>query len=191
MHDRILRAARSRFERRGVAGTKIDEICAAADVAQKTFFNHFPTKQDLVREIASALLDELVAILEETRRTAASTPQRLERLFARIAAETEAAGPMRRELMVDVIRLVHDERAEAEPSRRLHASFGALIRDGIRAGDVTRAHPLPVLTDAVVGVFYAIMLNWLGIDGYPMRARAIGVARLLGDVLGADRTARS
>jgi AcrR family transcriptional regulator len=187
VHDRLLQAAVDRFERQGVEGTTIDEICAVADVAQKTFFNHFPTKQHLIREIASAFLNDLLAILEETRRTPGTTRERLERFFTRIAAQTEAAGPMRRELVMEVIRLIHDDRAEAEQTRRLHASFGALIRDGVRAGDVTRTHSVPVLTEILMGTFYALMLNWLGIDGYPMRARATGVARFFAEALGIDK----
>lgn len=190
VHERILHAAVDLFERHGVDGTKIDAICALADVAQKTFFNHFPTKQHLVREIAATFLHELLEILESTRRVPATTQVRLERFFIRIAAEIEAAGPMRRELVMDVIRLVHDDRAEAEQSRQLHASFGALIRDGVRAGDVTRAHSIPVLTEVVVGAFYALMLNWLGVEGYPIRARANGVARFLGDALASENTKR-
>ena len=185
VHDRILEAAVDRFEHQGVEATKVDDICAVADVAQKTFFNHFPTKQHLIREIAATWLRELLAILEEIRRTPGSTRQRLDRFFAHIAADNEAASPMRRELLMEVIRLVHDDRAEAEPSRRLHASFGALLRAGVRAGDVTRAHPIAALTEVVVGSFYAIMLNWVGVDGYPIRARATAVARFLGDALGA------
>jgi AcrR family transcriptional regulator len=184
VHDRILNAAVQRFERQGVEDTTVDDICAAADVAQKTFFNHFATRQDLVREIASVFLAELLAIVEETRRTPGPTVERLGRLFARIAADAEAAGPLRRQLVMEVIRLVHDDHADAEHNRRLHDAFGALIRDGIRAGDVTRAHSVPVLTDMVVGAFYVLMLNWLGAEGYPMRARAIGAVRALGDVLG-------
>ena len=189
VHERILDAAVQRFERQGVEDTTVDEICAAADVAQKTFFNHFATRQDLVREIASLLLVELLAIVEETRHTPGPTVERLERLFARIAADTEAAGPLRRQLVLEVIRLVHDDHADAEHNRRLHDAFGVLIRDGVRAGDVTRAHSVPVLTDMVVGTFYVLMLNWLGMEGYPMRTRAVGVARALGDVLAVRRRA--
>jgi AcrR family transcriptional regulator len=185
VHDRILEAAVDRFEHQGVEATKIDDICAVADVAQKTFFNHFPTKQHLIREIAATWLRELLTIVEEIRRTPGTTRERLDRFFAHIAADNEAASPMRRELLMEVIRLVHDDRAEAEPSRRLHASFGTLLREGVRAGDVTRAHPVAALTEVVVGSFYALMLNWVGIDGYPIRARATAVARFLGDALAA------
>lgn len=187
VHDRIVHAAMQRFEQQGVARTKIDEICAAADVAQKTFFNHFPTKQHLVREIAASFLHELLAILEETRRAPGTTAQRLERFFTCIAAETTAAGPMRREMVMEVIRLVHHDRTDVEQSRRLHAAVGALLRDGVRAGDVTRMHPLPVLTEVVVGAFYTLMLNWLGIDAYPIRGRAAAMARFLADAVAAGR----
>ncbi|HVO27903.1 MAG TPA: TetR/AcrR family transcriptional regulator [Candidatus Margulisiibacteriota bacterium] len=186
VHDRILHAAVERFEQQGVARTKIDEICSLADVAQKTFFNHFPSKQHLVGEIAANFLHELLAILEETRRMPGTTAQRLERFFTRTAAETEAAGPMRRELVMEVIRLVHHDRTDVQQSRRLHAAFGALVRDGVRAGDVTRAHPLPVLTEAVVGAFYTLMLNWLRVDHYPIRTRAAAMARFFAGALGAS-----
>jgi len=188
VHERILRAAVERFDSHGVEATRIDDICAAADVAQKTFFNHFPTRQHLVREIAVAFLDELVATLEETRRETGTTAQRLERFFTRVAAEAATARPMRRTLVMEVIRLVHDDRLEAEQGRRLHASFGALIRDGVRAGDVSRTHSVAVLTEIVVGAYYSLMLGWLGTDRYPIRARAIGIARLLRDALAAGRS---
>jgi AcrR family transcriptional regulator len=187
VHERILGAAVDCFERQGVEATKVDDICAVADVAQKTFFNHFPTKQHLIREIAATFLHELLAILDETRRTPGTTGDRLGRFFARIAADIEAASPMRRGLVLEVIRLVHDDRAEAEQSRQLRTSFGALLRDGVRAGDVTRAHPLPVLTQVVMGAFYALMLDWVSSENFPMRARATGVARFLADALAAER----
>jgi TetR/AcrR family transcriptional regulator, regulator of autoinduction and epiphytic fitness len=200
VHERILEAAVDRFERQGVEATKVDDICAVADVAQKTFFNHFPTKQHLIREIASTFLHELLAILEETRRTTGTTGERLGRFFTRIADDIDAASPMRRELVaaspmrrelvMEVIRLVHGDRAEARQSRPLRASFGVLLRDGVRAGDVTRAHPLPVLTQIVMGAFYALMLDWVSIDGFPMRARATGVARFLATALAAERRGR-
>jgi AcrR family transcriptional regulator len=183
VHERIIEAAVALFDVRGVEGTKVDDICAAADVAQKTFFNHFPSKQHLVGEIASAFLDQALALLDEARRQGRTTRERLERFFLRVADESLAAGPMHRQLVMHVIRLLQERRADHEQSRRLHASVAALVRDGIRAGDVTRAHPPAVLTEMVVGAFYAVMLNWLGVDGYPLRARALGAARFLGDAL--------
>lgn len=41
-------AALDLFERRGVAGTTVDDIAEAAGVSPRTFFRYFPTKEDAV-----------------------------------------------------------------------------------------------------------------------------------------------
>ena len=52
VRGRILKAAGDLFTQHGFQATKVAEICEQADIAQKTFFNHFPSKQHLLREIA-------------------------------------------------------------------------------------------------------------------------------------------
>ncbi len=183
VHDRILAAAMERFAARGVHGVTVDEICRTADIAQKTFFNHFQTKQHLLREIAEGLLERLLAILEAARSDGGTTAQRIERFFALVASAVEQGGPMQRTVVMEVVRLVHDDRANVEKSRQLYAAFGAILREGVRAGDTTTAYPVPVLSEIVVGTFTTLMLNWLGIEGYPFRARATAMARFLGDAL--------
>jgi AcrR family transcriptional regulator len=187
VHDRILNAAMERFAAHGVESVKVDEICHAADIAQKTFFNHFPTKQHLLREIAEGFLDALLAVLEQARREGGTTAQQLERFFALVATEVERSGPMRRTFVMEVVRLVHDDPRNLEKSRRLYHAFGALLRDGVRKGDTTTAYPVPVLSEIVVGTFNTLMLNWLGIEKYPFRARASAMARFLADSLRARK----
>jgi AcrR family transcriptional regulator len=187
VHDRIVAAARERFAAHGVEAVKVDEICQTADIAQKTFFNHFPTKQHLVREIAEGFLRDLRALLDAARREGGTTAQQLQRFFALVATEVERGGPMQRAFVMEVVRVVHAGAGDAEKSRQLYEAFGALLRDGVRAGDVTTAYPVPVLSEVIVGTFVALMLNWLGIEGYPFRARATAMAGFLGDALRARK----
>jgi AcrR family transcriptional regulator len=187
VHDRIVNAAMERFTAQGVESVKVDEICHAADIAQKTFFNHFPTKQHLLREIAEGFLQALQALLATARSEGGTTAQQLERFFALVATEVERGGPMHRTFVMEVIRLVHDTPPNVEQSRRLHDAFGALLRDGVRRGDTTKAYPVPVLSEVVVGTFITLMLNWLGIEGYPFRARATAMAHFLADALRARK----
>ncbi len=187
VHDRILNAAMEQFTAHGVEAVKVDEICHAADIAQKTFFNHFPTKQHLLREIAEGFLQALQALLETARSEGGTTAQQLERFFSLVATEVERGGPMHRNFVMEVIRLVHDTPPNVEQSRRLHDTFSALLRDGVRRGDTTTAYPVPVLSEVVVGTFITLMLNWLGIERYPFRARATAMARFLADALRARK----
>src|SRR5262245_63916707 len=77
VHDRIVASATELFAAHGVDAVKVDEICHAADIAQKTFFNHFPTKQHLMREIAQGFLQDLRSILEAARREGGATARQL------------------------------------------------------------------------------------------------------------------
>jgi len=49
VREKILAAAFDLFLGQGVAATTIEEICERADVANRTFFNHFATRQDMIR----------------------------------------------------------------------------------------------------------------------------------------------
>ena len=54
LRGRILEAARELFAEQGFGETRVADVCERADIAQKTFFNYFPSKLDLLREIAQA-----------------------------------------------------------------------------------------------------------------------------------------
>jgi len=180
IRGRLLQAARDLFEEKGFGATTVGEICARADFAEKTFFNHFPTKHDIVREIAQAFLDDLGALVEEARKRPGSTGERLAHLFARAGDEVLRAGPRHKELLVEVVRVAQVDGSGPEQSRRLHAAFGALLADGAALGELTNRHDVAFLTEMVVGVFIAILLQWQSVEGYPVREHLGEAARFLG-----------
>ena len=189
MRQRILAAAVALFDEQGFEATKVADICERADVANKTFFNHFPTKSDLLRAIAQTALDEFLVEIEEARKAPGGTRERLRALFEQIADNALAAGPMHRELLAEIIHVAHESGTEGEQARRLHQAFRALVRDGRSAGDVATTHSLEIQTDMLIGAFYALMLNWANLDEYPLRRQALAAARFLADALtGAPRT---
>jgi len=180
IRGRLLDAARSLFDQKGFGATTVDEICERADVAQKTFFNHFPTKQHVVREIAETFLDEVGIFVEDARKQRGSTAERLAQLFRRAGEEAVRAGPRHKELVVEVARLVQVDGSGPEKTRRLHAAFRALLEDGAAAGELTGEHDVAFLNEMVVGAFIAILLNWQSVEGYPVREHLEEAARFLG-----------
>ena len=91
MRNRILEAAFELFDTKGVEATKVTEICDRADVAHKTFFNHFPTKQHVLREIALGGLGRLLEDIEDARKQPGSTRERIRHFFTRLADNAEEA----------------------------------------------------------------------------------------------------
>jgi AcrR family transcriptional regulator len=185
VHARLLEAAAALFDAQGVAPTTVAEICARADVADKTFFNHFGSKQDLLRELAERSLGELLGHIEEARKAGATTRARLDAFFGRIAADLAEAGPMHRELVTEIIHVAHEARLESAQARALHEAFRALVDDGRAAGTVARGHDPATCTEMLLGAFYALIFNWAHLPGYPLGRRARSAARFLGDAFAA------
>ena len=183
VRSRILDAAFELFEQRGFAATRVVEICELADVAHKTFFNHFATKQELLRAVAGAGLEQLLSDIEDARKQPGSTRERLAVLFERISDNSEKAGPMHRELLTEMVHVAHETGTESEQAEKLHEAFGAIVRDGRASGDISCDHGEQTQTELVLGSFYALMFDWAHLEGYPLRRQARSMAKLLGDAL--------
>ncbi len=177
VHDRILRAAVELFEKQGPRETKIDHICERADVAQKTFFNHFATKQHLVSELASSFMDTLFVTIDELGSEAESAGDRLRLFFRRVADRCDEAGPMHRELILEVIRVAYLHHDDAEQARVLHDAFRKFLEDN--RSELRPGYDIEVLTEMVVGAYYVLMLNWVSLDNYPLHERAAAAGEFL------------
>ena len=185
LRGRILEAATALFSEHGFAAAKVADICERADVAQKTFFNYFASKQDLLREIAAYALDELLVEVETARKAEHTTAARLARFFAQTAARIEQGGAMHRELVTELVHTVHSLPEKSEHARRLHAAFGEIVREGLAAGELTRRHAPETLTQMILGAYYVLIFDYANLDGHPIRAHADAAARLLADALAA------
>jgi len=183
VRHRIVDAAIALFDERGFEATKVADICERADVVNKTFFNHFPTKQHLLREIAESQLAALFADIANVRERHAKTRERIVAFFERIANNIDAAGPMRRELVTEMIHVTESSGNGSMQSRRLQEAVSAIIRDGRVKGDVISAESVATQTDLVLGTFYALMFGWAHASDFPLRRRALAAARLLGNAL--------
>jgi AcrR family transcriptional regulator len=176
VHDRIVEAAVALFERQGFDSTTALEIAEAADVAEKTFYNHFPTKQHLIQELAHESLDRLMEMLRDARHGGGPAQERLLRFFASAADEAESGSrPLARELILEWIRVSQVDGAE---DRQLHDAFAGLF-DAPGAG----AREREFLADIAVATYTGILINWVSRSDYPLRERLLAAARLLGDAL--------
>lgn len=95
--ERILDAAHAVVMRRGFAATSIDAIQEAAEISRGTFFYHFPSKDDLARELLFRYAEFDRAITEEFMERAgklASDPLQQVLVFVGLHAEMfEEMGP--------------------------------------------------------------------------------------------------
>jgi AcrR family transcriptional regulator len=184
LRDRILETARGLFAEQGFQETRVADVCERADIAQKTFFNHFPTKLDLLREIAHAGIEQLMLEIEEIRKAEIGTPERIVRFFETVAGHMSDEGPKNRELLVELVHLISGDADErSDQVRRLHEGFRGIVDDGLALGDVTRRHDPQDLTEMILGAYYVLIFNYANLDDFPVRKRAGAAARILADTL--------
>ena len=170
------------FESQGYEATTVTEIARRADIAYGTFFNHFPSKLHLLREISDLALRDLFENVEEVRKQPGSVAERLIALFVSSAERAEDRGPQMRELTGAMMALAFPETA-GHDDRRIRLAFRRILEDGRATGEVGPGVDLDTLSEVVVGTWYSIFLSWVHCDGYPLSERASRVARFLADTL--------
>ncbi len=181
VRSRIVEAAGDLFRSQGYSATRITEICDRADVAEKTFFNHFPTKQDVLGNLATKAVEELLMTIESARKEGRTTAERIAVFFGAVAQTMATAGPPQKELVSAIVQVVHASGETSDDSRKLHEAFGALVADGLAAGDVTTRHAPETLTEMIIGAYYVLTFNFVNLEGFAVRQQAEAVARFLAD----------
>jgi AcrR family transcriptional regulator len=189
VRERILEAAVWLCETQGYEATTVTEIARRADIAYGTFFNHFPSKLELLRAISDRALQDLFENVEEVRKQPGSFDDHLIALFESSAQRAEAKGPQMRELTGAMMALAFPETAGSE-NRRIRLAFRGILEDGLAAGEIAEAADLDTLTEVVVGTWYSMFLSWVHFDAYPLRERASRAARFLARALAAAGACR-
>jgi AcrR family transcriptional regulator len=98
--EQIVNAAFKLFGERGFAATTVADIAAAADIAPRTFFAYFPSKEEVVFYDFDGLFESLKATIEGR-------------------PEGESAVDALREWVAQVLPTEHEETPEAELRKRM------------------------------------------------------------------------
>jgi AcrR family transcriptional regulator len=124
--ETIVEAALRLFEERGFDGTTIADIAEAADIAPRTFFSYFPSKEDVVFWDFEDQLDDFGATLRG-RPADQTTFAAIREWFAAMVdrPELETDRHQRRR------RVVAESEALADHERRLFGRFEALIAEAV------------------------------------------------------------
>lgn len=151
---RLVDAGRTLIAEKGVAGLRIQEITEQADVALGSFYNYFPTKEDLVEAVVTESLAALGAatVIDDANQDPAVTASKAIRRVVRLAfddpefaslvvnlshAEILFAGafhPFARQVVERGVKLKRFETPDIEASVNLIVGGSLLLIRAILAG---------------------------------------------------------
>ena len=127
----------------------------AADVANRTFFNHFPTRQDMMRALAESRLLNLHDVIVD--RSSEPVPARLVGLFDDIATVLVKSSDTYREVIAEMLA---SSGYGIQRGFALHDTFLELVKEGVARGEVGVKHDAQTLADIIVGALTGGIVNW-------------------------------
>lgn len=178
----ILAAAMQVFTKHGIDKTRVEDILVAANIARRTFYKYFASKEDVLAALYEVSTAELVRSIEEARRRESGSPLAgihrgidsyldfhesvpgLRELIEQGLRSSSQLAPRRRWLRDELVRIMDDAVRELD-GRRLdplvyYALLSALeglslqvLDDGAKRGDLERARKvIHALLDQTLGV---------------------------------------
>lgn len=180
VRGRINEAALALFADKGVESTTVEEICESAEVARKTFYNYYSSKQDLIRELSDSMLyDETSNVIEMALEKFDSTGERVAYIFGVIVDNLQRYAELERCLVHQALLDLSSENSQiGKRLGELNAAFGELVNDGVRLGDVSDQYNVAFIGEMIVGLINAVIINWVHDPSYPVIERIEEVKRL-------------
>jgi AcrR family transcriptional regulator len=180
INERIKDAGIQLFTEQGYEPTTIEQICERANVARRTFYKHFLSKQHLAYALSESWMYEQTARAIEN--ACAHSENAIERVRYYIASSAENLRnyeALERMMIQHAMQDVSfDDRAVY---RWTHQSklLKPLIALGQERGEVTTAHDAEFLGKMVAGGLNTVVVSWIYEEGYPVAEQLHGLADFL------------
>jgi AcrR family transcriptional regulator len=183
LHQRIFVTARGLFLAQGLEATTVEQIAEAADVVPATFFNHFPSKEAVIREMAKDVFARFAGLLEEQRKRPVSTQERLLGFAARGARVVQSTPELTRRVLLEVLRTTAPPGETESQLAGVEHQLAELIREGQERGDVRSDREAALLAEIVLSVVHGTISRWINDSDYPLRRRMGEAASFIGEAL--------
>jgi AcrR family transcriptional regulator len=163
----VYEAALHVFRREGVAAARIDDITARAGVSRGTFYFHFPTREDVLRELLAESQRDLAAHLGALPAVA-----RLDEVLRTTARSTAARWRDEPELLAAVGAVAMEGvRGNLDHLGTEHPALAALlprVRTAAERGEVDARMPPELVSALFLVDLFAALLLWSGNPSLPL-----------------------
>ena len=168
--DKITKSALKLFAKQGMADTSIAAIIQEADIAHKTFFNHFPTRDHLLQHIVSSHTAYAYSLIGEAMKHSSDPARQLEFCLNMIAKTLEPLNP---QLYKELVTFYFVSNASTKEFREAQKNnFTKIIRSILQHAQEQQALKLDIDLDVqaemIVGIFVSNLLNWSVEEHYPI-----------------------
>lgn len=168
--NRLVAAAVELFTRQGFHKTTVEQITEAADVAKGTFFNHFPSKEAVVDEMAYSTLAGLSAVADAVQQAPTVRPV-LAMLPDRLVHGIARSDVFLRSLIGTQISCDESAPHFAELAAVARQQIARIVVRGQQIGEIRSDRSADELARALQQVVWGTLLLWCIGDPADIRER--------------------
>lgn len=136
--ERIFRAAMELFGQRGFFNTTVEDITEAADVGKGTFFNYFPSKEQVFGALYEIQLTRVSQAQVAARQGTLPLRDLLRHFVHQIAEEPGKSPQLARGLIATVVSSDGVRKMHLETMKRGRQILGEVLRLGQKRGEIRR-----------------------------------------------------
>lgn len=194
--ENLYAAAVTLFRQRGFDETRVEEITQAAGVAKGTFFNYFPTKEDVLLYIGERHMSRLGAAMNNgtgkrisQERSAVAA---LKAVLHTLADGLEEDKDLVRLAVNKAMKISHLAPATGGSRFGFQGLVALLVSRGQRTGEVHPAADPQLVAQMLEGLYYQQLVIWCQEDfGFDLGERLEQVVDLLLVGIGATQAAQA
>ncbi|HSC75445.1 MAG TPA: TetR/AcrR family transcriptional regulator, partial [Pseudomonadales bacterium] len=168
--DKITDAALKLFAENGVADTSVASIIKEADIAHKTFFNHFPTKDHLLQHVVSSHTRHAYVFFREILKRHTDPKKQMEYCLMGIAHSLQPLNPERYSELVTfyIVSSASTKEFREEQKQNFTGLVHSILRDAESKKMVREDFDLETLGEMIVGICVSTLLNWCVETDFPI-----------------------
>lgn len=157
--QRLLTESLRLFREKGFEQTTVSEVTQAAGVAKGTFFNYFPTKEDVLLALGEQTLGKLQQVEAAEIFRGETARGKVKALFQALAAGLDADRELVRQMVYRGLRLpdlVNRERARLD----FRSTLSLLLAQGQRRGEIDAQADIDFVADTLYMLYFQQIVSW-------------------------------
>jgi len=159
--DAIFKSAQKLFNQKGFENTSVEDITEQVDIAQSTFFNYFPRKEDILVEIFKRKLPFLKKKCQEILESDDAIKTKIHNIFsttARIVAKNESIS---RAMLIKNFSSFTNKQYDGVFFEGFRSALSRVLEKGQKDGHIRRNVPAIKLASMLEGVFTLYVMDCL------------------------------
>ncbi|RVW01905.1 TetR/AcrR family transcriptional regulator [Rhodococcus xishaensis] len=158
--SRLLAVARGLFAAQGVDGTTVEDIADGAHVSRATFFNYFPSKDELLAALHTNHMDALAGVIDDLLTQDLTTRDRIIRLFDDFVQTAKDLPGYLRVVTGEQVRDLASPEVSVERTEHFNEQIQRILEPGIEGGEVRTDYSPKFLAEMVSAIYISTIRSW-------------------------------